>query len=116
MRALKRGATRLLSYFPKYKNDPIDSTYEDYCRTWILMLEGLWRTYPTLPVVLRDGQDNPYTFNRYSDAYRWCRQNHTFHPDISLAPLQKPLREVQARIDAEDFEERLVQEDKDPAY
>lgn len=33
IRALTRGATRLLSYFPKYKNDPIDSTYEDYCRT-----------------------------------------------------------------------------------
>lgn len=80
------------------------------------MLEGPQRAYPTLPVILRNNQDNPYSFNRYSDAYRWCRQNHTLHPDISLAPLQKPLREAQARIDVEDFEERLVQEDEDPAY
>lgn len=41
MKALSRSARRLLSYFPKYKNDPADSTYEDYCRIWVLLLEGL---------------------------------------------------------------------------
>lgn len=87
IRAPIRGATRLLSYFPKYKNDPIDSIYEDYCRTQVLILEGLQRTYPTLLVILRNNQDNPYSFNRYSDTYRQCRQNYTLHPDISLAPL-----------------------------
>lgn len=111
IRALTRGSLRLLSYFPKYKNDPLDSTYEDYCRTQILLLEGLQRTYPTLPVVL----DN-HSFHRYSDVYRWYRQHYIDHPNIYLAPLQKLSRKVQARIDAEDFEERLVQEDKDPAY
>lgn len=40
MRGLPRGAPRLLSYYPKYKNDPADSTYEDYCRTWVVLLEG----------------------------------------------------------------------------
>lgn len=108
IRALTRGATRLLSYFPKYKNDPIDSIYEDYYRTQVLILEGLQRTYPTLLVILRNAQDNPYSFNRYSDAYRQCRQNYTIYPDISLAPLQKLLYKAQARINAEDFEERLV--------
>lgn len=33
IRALPRGAARLLSYYLKYKNDPADSTYKDYCRT-----------------------------------------------------------------------------------
>lgn len=115
MKALKRGAIRLLSYFPKYKNNPVDSTYKDYCRTQVLMLEGLQRSYPTLPVILRNRQDNPYSFNRYSDAYRQYRQNYTYL-DISLAPLYKLSPEVQARINVEDFEERLVQEDEDPVY
>lgn len=86
IKALLRGASRLLSYFPKYRNDPADSIYKDYCRTWILLLEGLQRTYPTLPVALYNVQGNVYTFGRYSDAYRWCRRNYT-HPDIYLAPL-----------------------------
>lgn len=116
IRALTRGTTRLLSYFPKYKNDPIDSTYEDYCRTQILLLEGLQRSYPILLVTLRNVQDSSYSFNRYSDAYRQCRQNHSYYPDISLVPLYKLLPEAQARINVEDFEERLVQEDKDPTY
>lgn len=116
MRALTRGAIRLLSYFPKYKNDPIESTYKDYCRTWILILEGLQRTYPTLPVNLLNRQENPYTFYRYSNAYRQCRQNHSYYPDISLVPLYKPTPKVQARINIEDFEERMVYEDEDPAY
>lgn len=115
MKALTRGYLRLLSYFPKYRNDPLDSTYEDYCRTQIVLLEGLQRSYLVLLVTLRNLQDTPHTFNRYSNAYRQCRRNHTY-PDICLALLQKPLRELQARLDAEDFEERLVQEDKDPAY
>lgn len=54
IKALVRGALRLLSYFPKYKNDPIDSTYEDYCRTQVLLLEGLQRAYLTLPVTLHN--------------------------------------------------------------
>lgn len=115
MKALTRGYLRLLSYFPKYRNDPLDSTYEDYCRTQIVLLEGLQRSYPVLLVTLRNLQDTPYTFNRYSDAYRWCRRNYTY-PDICLVLLQKPLRELQACLNTEDFEERLVQEDKDPAY
>lgn len=115
MKALSRGILRLLSYFPKYKNDPADSIYEDYCRTQILLLEGLQRVYPALPITLRNIQDRQYAFDRYSNAYRQCRRNYTYL-DICLAPLQKPLRKVQARIDAEDFKERVLEEDENLAY
>lgn len=53
MRALLRGALRLLSYFPKYKNNPADSIYEDYYRIQIVLYEPV-RTYLTLLVTLRD--------------------------------------------------------------
>lgn len=115
MKALLRGTLRLLSYFPKYKNDPANSIYEDYCRTQILLLEGLQRVYPALLITLRNMQDRQYAFNRYSDAYRQYRRNYTYL-DIYLAPLQKPLRKVQARIDAEDFKERVVKEDENLVY
>lgn len=88
IKALLRGTLRLLSYFPKYRNDPADSIYKDYYRTQILLLEGLQRTYPTLPVVLYNVQGNVYTFGRYLDAYRQYRRNYTY-PDIYLTPLQK---------------------------
>lgn len=101
LRALSRGALRLLSYFPKYKNNPTDSIYEDYCRIQIILQE-LVCIYPILPVTLRDNQDAPYVFARYSDAYRQYRANY-YYSDPYLAPLQRPSAKVQARIDAEDF-------------
>lgn len=88
IRALVRGSLRLLSYFPKYKNDPINSIYEDYCRTQILLLDGLQRIYLTLLVTLQDAQ-NSYTFDRYSNVYRQCRRYYE-HPDLYIVPLQKP--------------------------
>lgn len=114
LRALSCGALRLLSYFPKYKNNPTDSIYEDYYRIQIVLQEPV-RIYPILPVTLRDNQDAPYVFARYSDAYRWYRTNY-YYPDPYLAPLQRPSAKVQARINTEDFQERVVQEDKDLVY
>lgn len=117
MKGLPRGSVRLLSYYPKYKNDPADSIYEDYCRTWILLLEGPQRTYPTLLVTLYNFRGPySYTFDTYSDAYRWCRRYYEHYPNLYIVPLQKPSQQVQARIDAEDFEERLDKEDADPTY
>lgn len=115
IRGLLRGALRLLSYYSKYKNNPADLIYKDYCRTWVVLLEGLQRVYPTLLVTLRYSINN-HTFATYSDAYRQCRRYYKHYPDLYIALLQKLLREVQARIDAEDFEERLDKEDADPAY
>lgn len=81
----------------------------------IVLLEGLQRTYLTLPVTLQQGP-NSQTFDAYSNAYRWCRRHYQHHLDLYIAPLQKPSQEVQARIDVEDFEERLDKEDTDPTY
>lgn len=116
IKTLLRGAIRLLSYYLKYKNDPADSTYKDYCRTQIVLLEGLQRIYLTLPVILRDLQNTIHTFARYSDAYRQYRYYYTYYLDLCLAPLQKLSRKVQARIDKEEFEERINNKDTDPAY
>lgn len=112
---LLRGAARLLSYYLKYKNNPTDSIYKDYCRTQVVLLEGLQRTYLRLLVILRDSQGIAYTFGRYSNAYRQCRRYYK-HPDLYLVPLQKLLREVQARINKEEFEERINEENADPTY
>lgn len=52
IRALVRRSLRLLSYFPKYKNDPINSIYEDYCRIQILLVERLQQAYLILLITL----------------------------------------------------------------
>lgn len=115
IKTLPRGTARLLSYYLKYKNNPADSIYKDYCRTQVVLLEGLQRTYLSLLVTLRDLQDTVYTFRRYSDAYRQCRRYYQ-HLDPNLAPLQKLSPEVQARINKEELEERINTEDTDPVY
>lgn len=90
IKGLPRSSVRLLSYYPKYKNDPTDSTYEDYCRTQIVLLEGLQRIYLTLPVTLRDLQGIVHIFGSYSNAYRQYRRHYKHYPDLYIAPLQKP--------------------------
>lgn len=84
VKGLPRGSLRLLSYYLKYKNNPANSIYKDYCYMQIILLEGLQRSYLTLLVILELG----YTFNTYSNAYRQYRRYYKY-PNLYIALLEK---------------------------
>jgi len=72
---LSKGKPRPVSFFPRYKSDPADDEYEDYCRVKMILSHPFENVEDLLEV---DGLQA----ETFQEAYELCCDNHTHRDDL----------------------------------
>jgi hypothetical protein len=72
---LSKGKPRPVGFFPRYRSDPADDEYEDYCRVKMILLYPFENVEDLLEV---DGLQA----ETFQEAYELCCDNHTHRDDL----------------------------------
>jgi hypothetical protein len=72
---LSKGKPRAVSFFPRYKSNPADDEYEDYCRVKMMLSHPFENVEDLLEV---DGLQA----ETFQEAYELCCDNHTHRDDL----------------------------------
>lgn len=72
---LSKGKPRPVSFFPRYKSNPADDEYEDYCRVKMMLSHPFENVEDLLEV---DGSQA----ETFQEAYELCCDNHTHRDDL----------------------------------
>jgi ATP-dependent DNA helicase PIF1 len=72
---LSKGKPRPVSFFPRYKSNPADDEYEDYCRVKMMLSHPFENVEDLLEV---DGLQA----ETFQEAYELCCDNHTHRDDL----------------------------------
>ena len=72
---LSKGKPRPVSFFPRYKSNPTDDEYEDYCRVKMMLSHPFENVEDLLEV---DGLQA----ETFQEAYELCCDNHTHGDDL----------------------------------
>jgi ATP-dependent DNA helicase PIF1 len=75
LQPLSKGKPRPVSFFPRYKSNPADDEYEDYCRVKMMLSHPFENVEDLLEV---DGLQA----ETFQEAYELCCDNHTHRDDL----------------------------------
>ncbi|KAK8912380.1 ATP-dependent DNA helicase pfh1 [Metarhizium anisopliae] len=72
---LSKGKPRAVTFFPRYKSNPTDDEYEDYCRVKMMLSHPFEKVEDLLEV---DG----FQAETFQEAYELCCDNHNHGDDL----------------------------------